>query len=189
MSMKKIIVIGLILVTSLGLASKSWAQAGIYLGAYGGVDTQKPTLTGIDFNSDTSFIYGLRAGVRFLMLALELNYFQAAHNLSLNGDLLASWNNRQVDYSFIGLNLKYIFSVLMLHPYLTAGYGYYTADIQAIDKKRDGGYNLGLGLEIQLGKKFALLVEGKYNHVTLDIQERNLGLGDFTLVGGFIFTF
>ena len=187
--MKKSAIIGLILLTSLGLASKSWGQAGIYLGATGGVDTQKPTLTGIDFNSDTAFLYGLRAGVRFLMLALEINYFQAAHNLSLNGDVLASWNNRQVDYSYIGLNLKYIFSVLMVHPYLTGGYGYYTADIHSIDKKRDGGYNLGLGLELQLGKKFALLVEGKYNHVTIDIQEKNLGLGDFTLVGGFIFNF
>jgi opacity protein-like surface antigen len=77
----------------------------------------------------------------------------------------------------------------MVHPYLTGGYGYYTADIHSIDKKRDGGYNLGLGLELQLGKKFALLVEGKYNHVTIDIQEKNLGLGDFTLVGGFIFNF
>jgi hypothetical protein len=185
---KKTVVCVLSLFVCLGLASKSWAQAGIYIGVHAGVDTQKPKITGIDFNSDTSFLYGVRAGIQILMLAVEVNYSQAAHNLSLNENLLSDWNNRKVDYSYLGVNLKFIFSLPILHPYLTAGYGSYSANIQDLENKRNGGYNFGAGVELKLGR-VALLAEGKYNHVNLDIQNNSLSLGDFTLVGGLNFYF
>ena len=186
--MKKAVLFVLILIVCLGLASKSWAQAGIYIGVHAGVDTQKPKITGIQFNSDTSFLYGLRAGVRVLMLAAEVQYSQAAHNLSLNGDLLSNWDNRQIDYSYLGVNVRFIFSLPILQPYLTAGYGSYSANIHDIEKKRNGGYNFGAGVELKLGR-ISFLAEGKYSHVNLDIQNNSLSLGDFTIVGGLNFYF
>ena len=123
------------------------------------------------------------------MFALELNYFQAAHNIEI-GEFTAyasyEWGKRQVDYSFIGINLKIFFPLLFLHPFVTAGYGYYTADIFNIDKSTDKGYNLGLGFELYFGKKVSILAEGKYNQVDLefDIEKRELKIGDFTLSGG-----
>lgn len=186
--MKKAVLFVLILIVCLGLASKSWAQAGIYIGVHAGVDTQKPKITGIQFNSDTSFLYGLRAGVRILMFAAEVQYSQAAHNLSLNGDLLSNWDNRQIDYSYLGVNVRFIFSLPILQPYLTAGYGSYSANIHDIEKKRNGGYNFGAGVELKLGR-ISLLAEGRYNHVNVDIQNESLTLGDFTIVGGLNFYF
>jgi len=183
--LKKISIFFIALILFLLFPSNSFAQVGIYLGLQGGFDAQKPSLEGVEFNTDTTFIYGIRAGVKFLMLALELNYFQTAHNLSLENNLVSDWNNREVNYNFFGLNLKYFFSILMVHPYLTFGYGYYTADIQNIDKDTNGGYNLGLGIELMVGKKFSLGAEGKYNQVKLDIKNKDFGLRDFTVSGGF----
>lgn len=160
-------------------ASNAFSQVGIYIGGYAGYSAQKPSFAGAEFTTDTTFLYGLRGGIRFLMLALEVNYFSAMHNIEMN-DLLEVG-----DYSYIGLNLKYIFSLAIFHPYVTGGYGYYTVDIHNIDKDNEGGYNFGAGLEVSLGKKISLLVEGKYHHVTVNIEAIDISLGNFTLCGGF----
>ena len=183
--MRKLAIVAFALILFLFSSSAVFSQGLLYFGLQAGFSAQKPSLEGVEFNTDTKFLYGLRAGVRFLMVALEANYFQAAHNLELNDFFLLHWQGRQVDYSYVGLNLKYIFSLLMVHPYLTFGYGYYTADIHEIDKDSDGGFNFGAGLEFMLGKKFSFLAEGRYHHTRLDIQKRDLGLGDFTFCGGF----
>jgi len=169
----------------LGLVSNGFAQVGLYLGVQGGYSAQKPSLKDVEFNTDTTYLIGLRLGVKLMMIAIELNYFQAAHNIDLTDPLSIDWGGREVDYNYLGLNLKYFFPLLLLQPYLTIGYGYYSADISDIDKDRDGGYNLGVGLELKLGSKFSLLAEGKYHHVNLDINDKKLGLGDFTISGGF----
>lgn len=169
----------------LGLVSNGFAQVGLYLGVQGGYSAQKPSLKDVEFNTDTTYLIGLRLGVKLMMIAIELNYFQAAHNIDLADPLSIDWGGREVDYNYLGLNLKYFFPLLLLQPYLTFGYGYYSADISDIDKDRDGGYNLGVGLELKLGSKFSLLAEGKYHHVNLDINDKKLGLGDFTFSGGF----
>jgi opacity protein-like surface antigen len=160
-------------------ASNAFSQVGIYIGGYAGYSAQKPSFAGAEFTTDTTFLYGLRGGIRFLMLALEVNYFSAMHNIEMNDLLEVS------DYSYIGLNLKYIFSLAIFHPYVTGGYGYYTVDIHNIDKDNEGGYNFGAGLEVSLGKKISLLVEGKYHHVTVNIEAIDISLGNFTLCGGF----
>lgn len=166
------------------LVSSAHAKSGVYLGIQAGYSGQKPSLTGVEFNRNTSFLYGVRAGIKFLMIALEANYFQAAHNMEPKNLLSFAWGECQVDYNFVGLNLKYFFPILMIHPYLTLGYGYYTADIRDIDKDTDKGFNLGLGLELDLGGKFSFLAEGKYHHARLEISDKELKLGDFTVSGG-----
>lgn len=164
--------------------SNVYAQGGLYFGVQAGYSAQKPSLKGVEFNTDTTYLYGLRAGVKFMMIAVEVNYFQAAHNLDLTDFLSLDWEGREVDYNFIGLNLKYFFPFFLINPYLTFGYGYYTANIHDIDKDRDRGYNLGLGLELNLGSRFSLLAEGKYHHVNLNIDQKKLAIGDFTFSGG-----
>jgi opacity protein-like surface antigen len=143
------------------------------------------------FNTDTSFVYGLRAGVRVLMLAAELSYVQAAHNLDPKGGFLPSWKDRTVDWSLIALNAKLRFPILILAPYITAGYGYYGVDIQDIQEEstRKGGFNLGAGVELSLGSKFALVAEGKYHYVKVDVEEAAFKSSSFTLTGGFNISF
>ena len=167
------------------LVSNGNAKTGFFLGVQGGFSAQKPSLKDIEFNTDTTYLYGLRAGVKVWMIAVEVNFFQAAHDLELKELLTFEWQGRQIDYNFIGANLKYFFPIALFHPYLTFGYGYYTAKIREIDKDTDRGYNFGLGIEIHLGRKISLLAEGRYHRVKLDIDERDLQIGDFTFIGGF----
>jgi len=178
----------LILFLAFGAAAAE-AQTGLYVGGYLGYSAQKPSFKNIEFTTNTTFVYGFRAGLRFLMLALEVNYFSAMHNLEVSDFLLLNWNGRTNDFSFIGINLKYLMSIAFIHPYLTAGYGYYTADISAIDKDKEGGYNAGAGVEVQLGKRIGLVVEGKFHHVRVDIAKIDLALGDFVVSGGLNFHF
>jgi len=185
---------GLALFLFLALAGgvgTSWAQLGIYLGVQGGVSNESADFDGFKFNTDTSFVYGLRAGIRVLMLAAEVSYLQAAHNLDPQGGFLPSWKDRTLDWSYVALNAKLRFPVLFLTPYLTAGYGYYgvtIADIQD-EAKRKGGLNFGAGVEIGLGSKFALVAEGKYHRVKVDIDNAEFTSSNFTLTGGFNISF
>lgn len=156
-----------------------------FIGVQGGWSSQKPKLTNVEFNSDTSFMYGVRAGVKFMMLALEANYFQAAHNLIVKDGIAFDWDEREIDYSYLGLNLRGYVPLVLVHPYFTVGYGYYKANIKGIGKDSDKGFNVGLGAELSLGDKFSLLAEGKYHRVKVNIDGSELKLGDFTLSGGF----
>jgi len=169
------------------LAVPAFSQIGIYLGAFGGTSVQSPSALSVDFEPATTFVYGLRAGLRVLMIGVEVDYFQAAHNIMIlgSGGTIADWNEKINDYSYIGVNGKIYFPILMLEPFLTAGYGYYTADIHNIDKDNDGGLNLGAGLDLKLGKRFSLTAEARWQKVVFSIENINLSLGDWTFWGGF----
>ena len=169
--------------------TSSFAQNGFFLGFQAGTSSQKPSFDDLEFDRSTRFQYGLRAGLKFLMLSVEANYFQTAHNMHVSDVLAFSWEDREVEFSYIGLNLKYYFSLLLLQPYLTFGLGYYTADIYEIDKDTDRGYNLGAGVEISLGKKIALLGEVRYHRIKLLIDDKEFKVGDFSLSGGLNFYF
>ena len=183
---RKVIFIALI---SLGILSGTSVRAdaadGFFIGPYLGVSQQKPSLTGVEFTTDTTFLYGARIGVKFMSLSLEANYFKAAHNIKLKEFVTFDWGGQEIDYQYLGLNAKLHFTILFLKPYLTAGYGFYTAYISTIGRDTDRGFNAGLGLEISLGRKFSLLAEGKYHGVSVNIEERKLKLGDFTMACGF----
>lgn len=167
---------------------RAFGQVGLYAGVFGGYSSQKPSLPDAStlFSTNTTFCYGLRLGLKVLMIDIEGTYMQASHNISWESGLLPDWNGREVDYNYIGVNLKYLLPLPVITPYLTVGYGYYSASIWQIDKGSDGGFNFGGGLEVRLGKKIGIVVEAKYHHATvnLDILDFQLGLGDFTLTGG-----
>jgi hypothetical protein len=171
-----------------GLASPAASQS-IYLGAYGGTSAQTPDFQNVQFTTDTTFVYGVRVGIRLLTFALEATYFQAAHNILVGSGSLVAWDQKVNDYSYLGVNAKLFFPLLFIQPYITAGYGSYTADIQALTSGRDGGFNFGAGVELKLGSKFGLSAEGRWHNVHVDIADISLGLGDFTLCGGFNFYF
>lgn len=173
----------------LALPRPSSAQAGVYMGLQGGLSLQKPSLQGIDFGTDTTFLYGLKAGVKLLMFAVEAQYFQAAHDLRPEDLAALDWDGRRVDYSHAGVTLKYVFSLVMVHPYLCLGYGYYEAAIPSVDTDREKGYNLGGGVELMLGPKFSLSAEGRYHRVTFGAGDLDLKLGDFTLSAAVHFYF
>jgi len=171
-----------------GFAAPASSQS-IYMGVYAGISSQTPEFQNIQFTTDTTFVYGVRVGFRLLMFALEATYFEAAHNIVVGGGSLVDWNGKINNYSYLGANAKLFFPLLFIQPYITAGYGYYTADIQNIDKANDGGFNFGAGLELKFGSKFGLTAEGRWHNVQVDISNVSLSLGDFTLCGGFNFYF
>jgi len=179
--------VGLAFLLSLILTGNAHGSPGLYFGLQAGWAQEKARFEAIKFNSDTSFLYGVKAGVRAADLALEFDYHQVAHKLN-PANPADTWAGRKVDYTYIGLNLRWLFSFLFLNPYLTGGYGYYTADIQSVDTQRKGGYNLGAGVELRLGRKFALVAEGKYHRVSFNVQDGTIGtltLNHWTLSGGF----
>lgn len=173
----------------IGFSSPVNAQTGFYLGLLGGYSTQKPSLPDFEFDRDTSFVYGARLGVKFMMIAVEGVFFQASHSLTTEDPAFIFWTNHQVDTNFLGVQLKYFLPLLMVHPYFSLGYGYFGADIEAIDQDRRGGWNAGVGVELHLGKKFALLGEGRYFFSQLEINKEEMKFGQFVLSGGFNFYF
>ena len=185
--MKKVRHVGFVALLLILLITNAHAFLGLYFGLQGGWAQEKATFESIKFNTDTSFLYGVKAGIRSANVALELDYHQVAHNLN-PANPADTWAGRKVDYSYIGLNLRWLFSLLFLNPYLTGGYGYYTADIQSVDTQKKGGFNVGAGLELRLGRKFALVAEGKYHRASFDVQAGTVGtltLNHWTLSGGF----
>jgi opacity protein-like surface antigen len=183
--MKKIVLA--VMTSSLLLNGANIVSAqSVFLGGQLGLSIQKPSLEEIEFSTDTTYLYGIFAGIRFSSLALELNYFQAAHDLELK-ELIDPWAERTIDYNHIGVNLKVFLPIPLLNPYLTGGYGRYGADISGVDSDASGGFNIGAGIELRLGDHFALRGEGKYHRVELNIDERDLELGDFTIAVGISF--
>ncbi len=177
-----------IILCLLAAAPRAFGQLGVYAGFFGGYSSNKPSLpdTATLFSTNTTFCYGFRVGVNIMMVGLEGVYMQAAHNISWESGLFPNWDGKELDFNYLGVNFKYFLPIPVLRPYLTAGYGYYSADIFNIDKGSDGGFNFGAGLDVQLSKRFGLVVEAKYHHanIDLDIQHLKFGIGDFAITGG-----
>ena len=170
----------------LAVAPAARAQVGVYLGFQGGIASQQVDFEGVDFDRDTTFVYGLRAGVKVLMVSAELQFLQAAHNLNTDSVLspIKDWDERRIRWNYYGLNVKFQLPFPIVSPYLTGGYGYYGADIDTIGDDRSGGWNGGLGVEIHLGRKLALTGEGRYHRARFNIQNGDLKVGTWTLAAG-----
>jgi hypothetical protein len=164
-------------------ALPAFSQVGVYLGPFAGVSVQKPSFQDVRFDANTTFLYGLRAGVQLLMFACEFNYFKAGHNVEMADFLLFNWDGLENDYSFVGGNVRMMFPLAVFRPFLALGYGSYTTNIQDVDKARKGAWNFGGGLEVKLGK-IAVIGEGKWQSATFDITNFHVGVGDFTFAAG-----
>jgi len=159
-----------------------------FIGLQGGWSQQNIDVRDVEFDRDTAFLYGARLGIRILTFVVEGNFYQAAHNIGLSdfGDL---WESRQIDYNYLGVNLRFFLPFPFVNPYLTLGYGTYAADIKDIGKDKKGGWNAGLGAEVFLGKKFSLLGEVRYDRGTFEIEAEEVKIKDFTFHIGFNFYF
>jgi hypothetical protein len=164
-------------------AGPVFSQVGVYLGPYAGVSAQKPSFEDVHFDTNTSFLYGLRAGVQVLMFAFEFNVFKAGHNVEMEDFLLFDWDGLENDYSFIGGNVRMMFPLAIFRPFFALGYGSYTADLQDIDLARKGGWNFGGGLEVKLGK-LAVIGEAKWQNAEFDLDDFRVAFGDFTFTAG-----
>jgi len=175
---------GLAVVLILLAAGPAFSQVGVYLGPYAGVSAQKPSFDDVRFDTDTTFLYGLRAGVQVLMFAFEFNVFKAGHSVEMEDFLLFDWDGLENDYSFIGGNLRMMFPLVIFRPFFALGYGSYTADLKDIDIAHKGGWNFGGGLEVKLGK-LAVIGEAKWQNAKFDLDDFKVGFGDFTFTAGF----
>jgi opacity protein-like surface antigen len=185
-AMKKYAVLVLACVLLLGLGGDAYGSKIFFIGLQGGWSSQKLDYKNIEFNSDTAFLYGIRAGFRILFFVIEGNYFQAAHNISI-ADI--DWSGRKVDYNHLGLSLRLLLPLPFINPYLTFGYGRYSAEIKDLGDDSNTGYNVGLGLELHLGQSFSLLGEGKYNNVGLTVRDDDLDINNWTIHVGLNFYF
>jgi opacity protein-like surface antigen len=167
------------------LATGASAKNGFFIGLQGGWSMQKPNLEEVNFESDSTFMYGARIGVKFMVFAVEANFFQSAHNIVVKDLLGFEWDGVAVDYNYLGINARVYIPLVIVHPYFTAGYGSYSANLKDIGKDSDRGINVGLGVELNIGDTFSLMAEGKYHKVTVDIEETELELKNYTLSGGF----
>ena len=184
--MKKYAVFTLALILFLGIAGNAYGDKFFFIGIQGGMSSQKLDFEDLEFDRDTAFLYGLKAGLRILFFVIEGNYYQAAHNISIaDFDLDA----RKVDYNHLGLSLRLLLPFPVVNPYFTVGYGRYSAKIKDLGDDNNSGYNIGLGLEVHLGRSFSLLGEGKYNHVGLNIEDEDLKINNWTLHVGLNFFF
>jgi len=169
------------------LAGSVYGQ--FYLGLDGGVSSQNLSLEDVKFDKDTSFVYGVRLGFNFLFLAVEGQYFQVSHNMTLSDFPDFNWGDRNVNYSYLGLNGKLYLPIPIVRPYFVLGYGYYTTNVKDIGKDSVADVNLGIGVEFRLGHTFGIQGEGKYHSGIFAIDESDLAVKNYTLTGGLSFYF
>ena len=166
-------------------ASQAQAAVNFYLGVQAGWVREKASFEGVAFDTQQNFLYGAKAGLRVFMLSAELSYYTVGEDLVAPESPLSG---ERVNYSFFGLNLRWFFPIAFVHPYLTAGYGTYTADIKDLERQKNGGFNFGAGVELMLGDKFGLVAEGRYHKVSFDFAgdvPGTLSTKHLTLTGGF----
>lgn len=179
------------IILALGMMSVSGlrGQGGLYLGPQLGFTSPNLNLGDLELDGDMTFLYGAKAGIKIFNLGVELNYFRTFHNLVPADAAVFNWDETRLDYHYLGLNGKFFFPLVLIQPYLTGGIGYYFANISDIAEDKSRGFNLGAGVEIHLGSKWAVCGEARYNHVNLVLDEVDVKIRDFTFTGGLHFYF
>lgn len=184
---RRIVLLGVLIVCLLG-SGNLFGDGMLFIGLQGGWSQQNIDIRDLEFDRDTAFLYGARVGVRILTFVVEGSFYQAAHNIGAS-DIGNLWDSREINYNYLGLNVRFFLPFPIVNPYLTLGYGTYSADIKDIGKDKSGGWNAGLGVELFLAKKFSLLGEARYNNGTFDIEAEEIKIKDFTFHIGFNFYF
>jgi len=186
-AMTKNIIIFLLL--GLMIVPGLWGQTGLYLGSKLGFTSSSLRLGDLKQDWGTSFLYGAGAGMKIFNFGIELNYFRTFHNLETEEISVLDWDATKLGYHYLGLNGKFFFPLVLIHPYLTGGLGTYFAKMRDIGEDHSRGFNLGAGLEIHLGPKWAVCGEGRYHHVNLVLDEVDVKIRDFTFAAGLHFYF
>jgi opacity protein-like surface antigen len=123
----------------------------------------------IQFDKDSAVLYGVQAGIKFLGLAVEGQFYRADHTL-LAEDFPRDVE-QEMDYYYLGVNGKLGLPLAIVYPYLTVGYGSYSVDLKGLGKKSDSAFNVGAGAELILGK---LGVFGELRYSDFSVEFENL---------------
>lgn len=172
---KRVMGQGLCLVLSIFAATMP-ARAGFYLGIQSGLSNQKASLSKISFNKDSALLYGAQVGLRFLSFAIEAQFYRADHTLLSDDPGLLTYDGRGMDYYYLGLSGKVGFPLMIVYPYLAAGYGRYSASIEEIGESTDRSFNVGVGAELVL-RKIGLFAELRYVDFKVDISRLSWDFG------------
>jgi len=152
------------------------ARGGVYFGIQSGISNQDVSVSKIHFDKDSAFLYGAQVGLRFFSLAVEGQFYRADHSLLSDDPQLGAYDGRGMDYYYLGVNAKIGFSFPFVYPYLTGGYGRYSASIEQIGKSTDRSFNFGVGAELTFGK-IGLFAEFKYVDFAVDISTLSWDFG------------
>jgi hypothetical protein len=186
--MKKYLTALVLAMAVLIMTGNGAASPGFYIGVEGGTSAPRFTVKGLtdfDFKGENSFIYGAKAGFKFLFLAVEGNVLTGSHNVT--SDTSFPWDGTSVRVTYWGINGKLFLPIPLVQPYVMGGYGTYSVNIDSIGKDSNRGFNLGIGVEVKLGK-IGLFAEGRYHKVKVDI-EGELDMSNYTLTFGALYDF
>ncbi|MGB7297483.1 MAG: porin family protein [Candidatus Aminicenantales bacterium] len=163
---KKVIRSTVLGVLFLALASVP-AGAQFYLGVRGGLSNQNVQKGQIKFDRNSAFLYGAQAGIKFLGLAVEGQFYRADHDLL--AEALPADVELEMDYYYLGVSGKLGISLAIVYPYIKVGYGIYSVDLKGLGKKSDAAFNAGAGIELMLGK-IGIFGELRYTDFDLDVD-------------------
>src|SRR4030043_899083 len=77
------------------------ANAQFYLGVRGGLSNQNAKKGELKFDRNSAFLYGAQAGIKFLGLAVEGQFYRADHNLL--AETLPEDVGQDMDYYYFGV--------------------------------------------------------------------------------------
>jgi hypothetical protein len=164
------------------VAASAPARAGFYIGVRGGLSNQSVSQTAslgkIDFDKNSAFLYGGQVGIKLLALAVEGEIYRADHSLVTDSSSFPS--GVDLNYYYLGINGKLGIPLAVFYPYITVGYGKYSADLKTIGKSSDTAFNIGAGAGLSLGK-VSLFAEARYTDFSFDINSLKWDFGGLDL--------
>ena len=176
--MKKILFRLMICGVFLMAAASVPADAQFYLGVRGGLSNQNAKAGELKFDRNSTFLYGAQAGIKFLGLAVEGQFYRADHNLL--AETFPADVEQEMDYYYLGVSGKLGISLAIIYPYVTVGYGTYSVDLKGLGKKSDGAFNVGAGAELTLGK-VGIFGELRYTDFSVEIESLEWDFGGLDL--------
>ena len=90
---RKAVLFGILIVCLFG-SGNLFGDGMFFVGIQGGWSQQNIDIGDIEFDRDTAFLYGARAGIRILTFVVEGNFYQAAHNIG-DSDIENLWDSRK----------------------------------------------------------------------------------------------
>jgi opacity protein-like surface antigen len=163
------------------------AQAGFYVGARAGRSSQNVKAGEIEFNRDSSFLYGGQVGFKLFSFAVEGEFYRADHSL-LTDDARFLKPSQGLGYYYLGVNGKLGVPLVIAYPYVIVGYGTYAVSLDDIGEHSKTAFNIGAGAELSLGK-IAVFAELRYTDFTLEIENQDWDFGGLDIHAGFNFHF
>ena len=192
--MKKYLTALALITTFFLMTGNAVASPGFYIGLEAGPSAPKFSLknvSGVEFKGSRSLLYGAKVGFKFLFLAVEGNLLTSSHDIPRRPVPVMPpeyiWEGKTVGVTYWGINGKLFLPIPIVQPYVMGGYGNYSVNIDTIGKDSNRGYNLGVGVEVKLGK-LGLFAEGRYHKVKVDI-EGELDMSNYTLTFGALYDF